>query len=1588
MDIQKVSFTGLLDRDTSFENRDSENYYDALNVESLTNETHSTTSKIPVRGNKYIGTAGEVAVQNKVIRVYIYSGDFSLSGTLYFYDQNGKLMNDPFLYPTAPHKFIKFTLNLTSTASTVASELVTSGIGGQGMDGLFGSGNYTLTPNVGGNYIDIELKGILGYDWDVEARVIAGASIPSETTGNKLNKVIIKEAYDLTLSGENNVIAGYNMLYDEYILSTPIIKDKITKSGVTGVTVLANKYRITLPAHGLLTGMNIKTSDIIFTGTPIGSPNGKFIITVIDVNTIELNEYYNITTGFTAYVSGGVIDVYTESVGEIGVAQKDLSTDLWTYTRLLRTKKFVFNRNFQPDFRVGERSVNRDSLYWVSKCDYLRNFYYKRPSSGVFSNTAWNGVSGDLDGAIQVINPNGFYTYENVGDSTKMIVSTANAILTFNKQLQVGGNIKSGNWRYAVRLLTETLASNGWTELTNPIPVFNADINGTVSDIIGNEPYYTTPKINTFSVSSIKAGLFKYVELVGVYYAGEAVEGYIIRREELKQTDTSLDIIHSGNETGMVNIDLGELGIEQININRAASMCSIDRRVVISNIQVGEERDLTTFAASIKHNLIAYPIDSTVNGTNGNLQLGEYLDPKTVHDKTGYMLNDTYRFSCELRDKITGLWSKPFWVDDIRFDASTVSPSGRRLSSFSSYDLTIPSISGYIDNVKVFCVNFVWDNNFVVDGFKINELYDTIRFLRAECVPEVLACGLGVLSVSGVAYAGQRGDGTLDPLDVYAYTVGEEIYSEYPFVSGRSQYNNNHANDNPEYPDTYTAKRNIASIYSPDITYGESLQYSSGDKILNYGAPRSYSTENEMIVTANQDVQGNFRMFSGETGKTLASSPVQYNIVESIILSAGAKNDFSGDMFGKNRVLSSVTFTPSAGRKVYHTCEKSIVLKADTNILQDSVFATNYGGYYMQYYRPLVNKYGEKESTKYVSTGNSAILNTSSSQNINVFGGDTFTELIYIRHRNPADEADVVSGFTGGISGFGGSIGFYAQSRINFHLRNRSSNQTIIHPEENKKSWTQINESVKGEFNKGYGTENRVVRTTAYSKNNISSSYLPTSNFWSDIKIYGSNKDSWRSFFPLNRRDLDLSDGEIVHTENLNGEFVTWQPKKFQRQFFNTSGTLEISNSEVLLGSGKVMSRDGTTVTNYGCSHKWSVIMGRNGSGMDIAFWVDRINNKFIKFDSNGTTPLTDIKGMRSFAANNMKWIKDVDRPAAGEGVHGVWNERKGEIIWTFKAYDKSISLYDNSDSYVQNRVIRYKTLNSIIIKYGNSSGVFINGETITGGTSGSPHTIYSNNQTETIMVLGFSSALIIGETITGGTSGVTAKVLSVNYTLEDPFQEIGIFYKSLRTTGNSGKDPSISYEYWEKIEEGVKSNYYTIVYSEPSNGFHYFTTPTPNIYLRWTDGYLSANPIQPYPFLYEERVGDYLTWYKNAAIIQRARGYVDCIINKVSEHTSWFTALRILSDIIPKKVEFKTQTEESYLNEDEFRSVEDYFESPIKNNSKFSTDNVLSLNNLRTSRLKGRWISVRVYFEVGIYQRVVNMIVKFIDSSRKINTK
>jgi hypothetical protein len=527
----------------------------------------------------------------------------------------------------------------------------------------------------------------------------------------------------------------------------------------------------------------------------------------------------------------------------------------------------------------------------------------------------------------------------------------------------------------------------------------------------------------------------------------------------------------------------------------------------------------------------------------------------------------------------------------------------------------------------------------------------------------------------------------------------------------------------------------------------------------------------------------------------------------------------------------------------------------------------------------------------------------------------------YLKHRS----ADTVGATEGG-----GGIGFYSQNVVNSQMIRKydSTSYAWMFPNIDLTNWlTQTNlGSPLAPYNEGYTIANGISRDVSFDSTLPTQNDLPTQIRYSDLKPQNSIVDNFRTFLPLNFKDLPMTWGEINHHANYNGELFTWQPRMVQRQYFNTRGTMNVDansgSTAVLIGDGTVFSRDGQMVTNIGTLHKWSVIKGRSAQGNDVMYWINTELKKAMRLGYDGSIKISDIQGMQSFFANNLTWVADKDTPADGEGICGTWDERYLCALWTVRG-KRVIAAYDSTDTYSINDVVSY--------------------------TPG-----------------GFSTFEKTGEFY------VSLQGSNLNHTPPNS-GSTSVWWQMIPHTGSITVN-GIEYKGIDYYNE------YTIEYNEQKNKFTSFYTFKPKIYLGWADTFLSPSPISNTGNVFEHRLGSYCLWYDS----QQENGYITLIFNQDVNSAKQYLALWMATLIVPFRIDFYTKKHQSFLLAADFENLNDFWAAAIKNDILTSTTGLL--NDEDTTKLFGQYIEIKLTFEALVYQKAVDCVLKFLSQNRLPN--
>lgn len=1038
---------------------------------------------------------------------------------------------------------------------------------------------------------------------------------------------IIKEAISETGVGNFIPIGSYDMLGTAFywLTNQRNVRAK-TPNGVSDITNDANSRIVVIsPNHGLLNFETISINGV--TGVP--SANGIWTVLVLDANRFVLNNSHFTGT----YTGGGDIFKNYFGYGCWGVVQEDLQNDTFSFIPLMRSKELnlvSIKEIYNPKVEIVGDLI---SGYFTDAYNNPRVIYYR----GEFLE----------DGCIRAINPKGQYAYGQIRNQLRLQQSFTVNDLVLLPQIQTGGSLAPGNWRYAIRFLDENFVETEMSLLSKPIPVYSVPYEEG-NFIFGNQNVqgFTTGKINRVLVTGIQAGLFKYIELIAVNYSGGqnnavAVVSTIVRQEVLGDDQTEIILEHNGNEPDTRFFDTRLIVQVTPNIVTAGDLEIIQNRLLLGDVTTDKSIDfrpwVDTFNYSIKR--------AGIFGAFGATTFNEFYDPDSVSNASGYQIYEWYRFNVMI-ELANGKFTDAYFFADIRFInqneyvwqefESTNGRDKRDLSQDDFFEYTLGNNQFQFFQYHIEVNNIDW--NFQIDGTPVRDFVRSIRICRAERVKEVEASGVVIGS------------------EIFG-TLQQQGVRMFPFAVAEISP----GNIQPTYGQFAVPFRRLVSFHSPDVLFGQTtIDFDQGGyDIISFG---SYVINQTNVGIASGTVQS-FRRVFNPTLSTLGSQRITVN---------GGKYVRQGQTYA-DPITGVTYFKTDVGFKAEFD---SYVLSLDSDITNVSNNFDN-GLYHALIFRRRVDKYGGVNANNDILyTGTVIKVNETSGR---VFGGDVFTQQTWYKlasYINP----------TNGIGGDGMNI--ISQNIVNSNLRVFDSAQSgVVYPVSTQDfvGWLELPGQLRDQItkNSAYNILNQIQYHPVYDPLNLDLGIRNARKHYSQFKPTGSPKDFYRVFLPFDFSDSPQAAGTVMRLVNLNNRLMTIQERGFTLEYFNNQGKLTSDDAgEVLIGDGSVLSRIGNKLSSFGTQHRGSVVIGSSQSGKDLLMYISADYGDILRFGDDGLRSVSLSKNMRLFFKNNLKWVKNAKTPADGFGITGVWDNRQKRFIYTVKAW--KVSPFWNSRSLYQ----------------------------------------------------------------------------------------------------------------------------------------------------------------------------------------------------------------------------------------------------------------------------------------------------------------
>lgn len=473
-----------------------------------------------------------------------------------------------------------------------------------------------------------------------------------------------------------------------------------------------------------------------------------------------------------------------------------------------------------------------------------------------------------------------------------------------------------------------------------------------------------------------------------------------------------------------------------------------------------------------------------------------------------------------------------------------------------------------------------------------------------------------------------------------------------------------------------TLDRRFLTFGSPEISYGNTIEFVSGDRIEPV-----YLTEvvRELIKKTNDTAAftlynfpfdslngSNVNIVCHQAALTTQAqtTSASYSIVDFKIAPYANALDSGGAInAAMQTTVNSIdyeNYVRSVGiysTQGVHGTAGIISIGSDISSFYSSDNTTTYGNkFIIANYKRYIIPYGgasyEARSRREYLPVSNIIAKSGSSASTTITKGDTYITFFEFQRVMSAGLDGVGIAVT---SEFNYTIKFPVESSINTRW---SSNKTFAQEYSNvnniptNRSATIIQENA-GAYSRASGVGGGVLSliqtkdlysyNSVYSKQNNAVKFIPKpldilDNVtydvriqYSDRKFNNENIDSWTIWRALNFKDVDSQYGPINATVNYNHDFIFFQDNGIgvasieERELLqSTTGTTSV------IGQGGILSRFDYITTAGGCQDKESIVMGRYR-----LYWYDRMNNSLFSFDrGEGVINISKIQGLHSFFNN------------------------------------------------------------------------------------------------------------------------------------------------------------------------------------------------------------------------------------------------------------------------------------------------------------------------------------------------------------------
>jgi hypothetical protein len=841
-------------------------------------------------------------------------------------------------------------------------------------------------------------------------------------------------------------------------------------------------------------------------------------------------------------------------------------------------------------------------------------------------------------------NLDALYQYGTVEQQTSLQVFNNQTRITDVVVNDTAGFFKSANTQLAIRYKI----GGTYTEfslLTNQFPVFFRSQTDAIGG--GGVPNIDTTKSLTITIDKAKDSLYELFQIGVIQQVGLTKSAYVLG--DFPILGETFEITISGNENKQ-SIDINELlavspALKTAHLNEIMENKYFLGRVETASSYYPDVADWVenTVFASGNISIVANEIDSVFVSTSlpAALPSKEYYDVQNCLNTVGYMYNELYRFGLKVYFK-SGVVQTYFGAD-IKIEADITSKLGNLTNAAGT--------KTYVYSPRINSINFATAPS--IDGISFIDAIETVEVVRQECVRDIVDTGYILVGVEDEIVSGSSyiKTGTLFANNAYAGTILIDN-QKMTFVSQGILLDNQSISPN----------QNIRSFGSPDSI----LQLSFNGGLENYnGFFKTVPTFSTSLIESAGTIGFNGRLLT-------------------------AANQYID-------CTDSTTF--------YINNSKCFGLASATGIVNTSSNTDVYG-YYAQIYIGISDdRYGNKYTGKYFSTGCFINVSIASTTNQLVFGGDTYTQRSF--QKVVYKEYDVMPIFPFTVLSSPYAVSYYSQNRVNSQLEyiTPTSSQFVYPLNTNFiGDWFNTLPTAQEErLYDGSFTNLNTLRTSQAFNPSIPevTDYFSTV-FWSEQKLEGDLSDPYRVFKFSNQKAFEMSDGILTGMYRIREVLAIIQERGFKVQPISPNIAIQGQDvADLILGTGTVMGTKEMSISRNGAKYKTSSTWYLSKSGTEYIAFYDSDNKKIIRYGVDGIKQISETNFVANFLLNNTKYLDGeysmyvgynsytdevlfIAKADLGSVYNSASNYTEGQIAWQ-KARDNTSNFdYDDSKYYFQ----------------------------------------------------------------------------------------------------------------------------------------------------------------------------------------------------------------------------------------------------------------------------------------------------------------